>query len=120
MKKIVMLIVAAFMLAANTVSAQEQQVPNIPIDPQVRVGKLENGLTYYIRHNEEPKGQANFYIAQKVGSIIEDEGQEGLAHFLEHMCFNGTEKFPGNRIVKYCESIGVQFGVLGAVLFSTT
>lgn len=110
MKKIVMLIVAAFMLAANTVSAQEQQVPNIPIDPQVRVGKLENGLTYYIRHNEEPKGQANFYIAQKVGSIIEDEGQEGLAHFLEHMCFNGTEKFPGNRIVKYCESIGVQFG----------
>ncbi len=110
MKKFVMLIVAAFMLAANTVSAQEQQVPNIPIDPQVRVGKLENGLTYYIRHNEEPKGQANFYIAQKVGSIIEAEGQEGLAHFLEHMCFNGTEKFPGNRIVKYCESIGVQFG----------
>ena len=110
MKKFVMLIVAAFMLTANTVSAQEQQVPNIPIDPQVRVGKLENGLTYYIRHNEEPKGQANFYIAQKVGSIIEAEGQEGLAHFLEHMCFNGTEKFPGNRIVKYCESIGVQFG----------
>lgn len=110
MKKIVMLIVAAFMLAANTVSAQEQQVPNIPIDPQVRIGKLENGLTYYIRHNEEPKGQANFYIAQKVGSILEDEGQEGLAHFLEHMCFNGTEKFPDNRIVKYCESIGVQFG----------
>ena len=110
MKKITKLIVAAFMLTANTVSAQEQQVPNIPIDPQVRVGKLENGLTYYIRHNEEPKGQANFYIAQKVGSIIEAEGQEGLAHFLEHMCFNGTEKFPGNRIVKYCESIGVQFG----------
>ena len=65
---------------------------------------------YYIRHNEEPKGQANFYIAQKVGSILEDESQRGLAHFLEHMCFNGTEHFPGNGVVKYCESIGVKFG----------
>ena len=110
MKKITTLFIAAIMLTINTLSAQEQQAQIIPNDPQVRIGKLENGITYYIRHNEEPKGQANFYIAQKVGSIIEDEGQEGLAHFLEHMCFNGTEKFPGNRIVKYCESIGVQFG----------
>ena len=92
------------------VLASAQQMPPIPVDPQVRIGKLENGLTYYIRHNEEPKGQANFYIAQKVGSILEEESQRGLAHFLEHMCFNGTEHFPGNGVVKYCESIGVKFG----------
>lgn len=86
----------------------QQQV--IPIDKNVRIGHLDNGLTYYIRHNEEPKGQANFYIAQKVGSILEEEEQRGLAHFLEHMCFNGTQKFPGNGVIKYCESIGVKFG----------
>lgn len=86
------------------------QTMPIPIDANVRIGKLANGITYYIRHNEEPKGQANFYIAQKVGSILEEENQRGLAHFLEHMCFNGTEHFPGNGVVKYCESIGVKFG----------
>ena len=90
--------------------ASAQQMPPIPADPNVKIGKLDNGLTYYIRHNEEPKGQANFYIAQKVGSILEDEEQRGLAHFLEHMCFNGTEHFPGNGVIKYCESIGVKFG----------
>lgn len=88
-----------------TASAQ-----TIPVDKDVRIGKLDNGLTYYIRHNEEPKGQANFYIAQKVGSILEEEDQRGLAHFLEHMCFNGTEHFPGNGVIKYCERIGVKFG----------
>ena len=91
-------------------AAIAQQMPPIPMDPNVRVGKLENGLTYYIRHNNYPEGQANFYIAQKVGSVIEEENQRGLAHFLEHMCFNGTEKFPGNGVVKYLESIGVKFG----------
>ena len=87
-----------------------QQQPAIPIDKAVRIGKLDNGLTYYIRHNAEPKGQANFYIAQRVGSILEEEDQRGLAHFLEHMCFNGTKHFPGNGVIKYCESIGVKFG----------
>ena len=108
MKKIVTVIAAlAFGLG---MMASAQQMPPIPVDPNVKIGKLDNGLTYYIRHNEEPKGQANFYIAQKVGSILEDESQRGLAHFLEHMCFNGTEHFPGNGVVKYCESIGVKFG----------
>ena len=92
----------------TTLSAQ--QMPPYPVDPAVRIGHLDNGLTYYIRHNEEPKDQAHFYIAQKVGSILEDEPQRGLAHFLEHMCFNGTEHFPGNGLIKYLESIGVKFG----------
>lgn len=82
----------------------------IPVDPEVRIGKLPNGLTYYIRHNEFPKGQADFYIAQKVGSILENEEQRGLAHFLEHMCFNGTENFPGNSLIEWCESVGIKFG----------
>ena len=86
------------------------QMPPIPIDENVRIGHLDNGLTYYIRHNEEPKNQVHFYIAQKVGSILEEENQRGLAHFLEHMCFNGSEHFKGNGVVKFCEKIGVQFG----------
>lgn len=86
------------------------QMPPLPVDPAVRIGKLDNGLTYYIRHNEYPKGQAEFYIAQKVGSILEEDNQRGLAHFLEHMCFNGTKHFPGNNIVSWCESVGVKFG----------
>ena len=108
MKRIVTVI--ATLALSLGMMASAQQMPPIPVDPNVKIGKLDNGLTYYIRHNEEPKGQANFYIAQKVGSILEDESQRGLAHFLEHMCFNGTEHFPGNGVVKYCESIGVKFG----------
>lgn len=108
MKRIVSIIAALAIGLGMMASAQ--QMPPIPVDQNVKIGKLDNGLTYYIRHNEEPKGQANFYIAQKVGSILEDESQRGLAHFLEHMCFNGTQHFPGNGVVKYCESIGVKFG----------
>ncbi len=90
--------------------AQAQQMPSLPVDTAVRIGKLPNGLTYYIRHNETPKGQASFYIAQKVGSILEEDDQRGLAHFLEHMCFNGTKNFPGNEVVSWCESVGIKFG----------
>lgn len=79
-------------------------------DPEVRIGQLKNGLTYYIRHNEEPKERAFFYIAQKVGSIQEEPNQRGLAHFLEHMCFNGTKHFPGQSLRTYLEKIGVKFG----------
>ena len=106
-KKVFLAMTLALGLA---VAASAQQMPAIPVDPQVRIGQLDNGLTYYIRHNEEPKDQAHFYIAQKVGSILEDENQRGLAHFLEHMCFNGTEHFPGNGVIKYLETIGVKFG----------
>jgi len=91
-------------------TAKAQQMPPIPVDQNVRVGKLDNGLTYYIRHNEYPQNVANFYIAQRVGSINEDESQRGLAHFLEHMAFNGSEHFPGNGLIDYTRTLGVEFG----------
>ena len=91
--------------------AQEMpEMPPLPRDKDVRYGTLPNGLTYYIRHNEKPKGQADFYIAQKVGSMQEEDNQRGLAHFLEHMCFNGTKNFPGNSIIDWLETKGVKFG----------
>ena len=98
------------LVLAPTVRTAAQQVEQLPIDTAVRYGKLPNGLTYYIRHNSLPENRADFYIAQKVGSVQEDDNQRGLAHFLEHMCFNGTDHFPGNRVIKYLEGIGVQFG----------
>ena len=104
-----MLAVAA-LLIAGAAATMAQQMPPIPVDKDVRMGKLENGLTYYIRFNNWPEHRAEFYIAQRVGSIQENDQQRGLAHFLEHMCFNGTEHFKGNDIVKWCETIGVKFG----------
>ena len=95
---------------ALTAVANAQQMPPVPVDPAVRIGKLPNGLTYYIRHNEWPEHMANFYIAQRVGSLQEEEDQRGLAHFLEHMAFNGTEHFKGDGILQYCSSLGVSFG----------
>lgn len=97
-----------FVMIASLASAQ--QFPAIQDDPAVRKGKLENGLTYYIRHNEWPKDRCELFIAQRVGSLQENDDQQGLAHFLEHMCFNGTKHFPGDNILRYCESIGVKFG----------
>ena len=104
------LLVAALLFVAGASTAMAQQMPAIPTDPDVKIGKLDNGLTYYIRHNAWPEQRAEFYIAQRVGSIQENDDQRGLAHFLEHMCFNGTENFKGNDIVKWCETIGVKFG----------
>jgi zinc protease len=86
------------------------QMPKIPVDTAVRIGKLSNGLTYYIRHNNYPEHRANFYIAQRVGSIQENDDQRGLAHFLEHMAFNGSEHFKGNNLIEYTRSLGVGFG----------
>ena len=82
----------------------------LPQDSVTRKGKLPNGLTYYVRKNLRTPGQANFYIAQKVGAVQEEEHQRGLAHFLEHMCFNGTKHFPDDSLLRYLEGIGVKFG----------
>ncbi|MDE6160727.1 MAG: insulinase family protein, partial [Muribaculaceae bacterium] len=104
------LLLLSCMMATGTAFAQMPELPQMPVDTAVIVGKLDNGLTYYIRHNETPKGQADFYIAQKVGSVLEEDNQRGLAHFLEHMCFNGTKSFPGNTLIDWLESVGVKFG----------
>ncbi len=90
--------------------ALAQQMPPVPLDPAVKTGKLDNGLTYFIRHNEWPEKRCDFYIAQRVGSMQEEDEQRGLAHFLEHMCFNGTTHFPGDALKQYLERIGVKFG----------
>lgn len=82
----------------------------MPLMPNVKTGVLPNGLTYYILHNEEPKGRANFYIAQKVGSTLENPQQLGLAHFLEHMAFNGTKNYPGKNMLNYLQSKSLRFG----------
>ena len=97
-------------LAQNPEQAQVPALPQLPNDPAVRVGHLENGLTYYIRHNEIPEGRAEFYLATNVGAIQETPDQDGLAHFLEHMCFNGTAHFPDKGILDYLRSIGAEFG----------
>ncbi len=104
-KQVMVLMAGLFALGASA-----QMADQLPVDDAVRQGVLPNGLTYYIRHNETPKGQADFYIAQKVGSILENDDQRGLAHFLEHMCFNGTQNFPGNDVITWLESVGVKFG----------
>ena len=104
------LIFAALLLLAPVAMTAQTQMPPIPVDEAVRIGKLDNGLTYYIRHNEWPEHVANFYIAQRVGSIQEEESQRGLAHFLEHMAFNGSEHFKGNDLIEFCRSLGVEFG----------
>lgn len=110
--KIKHLFVAAVLFITGTaaVMAQGMQMPPIPVDNAVRIGKLPNGLTYYIRHNDYPEHRVNFYIAQRVGSIQEEENQRGLAHFLEHMAFNGSDNYPGDKLLEYMRSIGVEFG----------
>ena len=100
---------AIALVLAFGLSAMAQQMPT-PMDPNVRYGKLDNGMTYYIRHNEKPAQRADFYIAQKVGSILEEEPQRGLAHFLEHMAFNGTTNLPGMMLREYLQSRGIKFG----------
>ncbi len=108
MKKSIFLL-GLILVFAGQLSAQPK-MEKLPIDPKVKYGKLDNGLTYYIRHNELPKERAEFFIAQNVGSILEEDNQNGLAHFLEHMAFNGSKSFPGNKLVGYLETIGVKFG----------
>ncbi len=103
-------IVYSLLMAVVAMSLNAQEPEKMPMDPEVRYGKLDNGLTYYIRHNEQPKQRAEFHIAQAVGAILEEDHQNGLAHFLEHMAFNGTEHFEGKGIINYFESVGVNFG----------
>lgn len=108
MKRILTFLVAIFMVTLSF----GQINPNAPLesDKNVKFGKLENGLTYYIRHNEKPKDRADFYLLTNVGAIQETPAQDGLAHFLEHMALNGTKNLPGKTMLNYFESVGVKFG----------
>ena len=105
MKKVLLILVAAF--SAAVIGSAQNALPN---DPEVKVGKLDNGMTYYIRHNDKPAQRAEFYLATHVGAIQETPDQDGLAHFLEHMCFNGLKNLPGKQMLEYLQSIGAEFG----------
>lgn len=106
-----LLVIAVLALGVVAPSlAQGFQMPPIPMDKAVRIGKLPNGLTYYVRQNGYPEKRVNFYIAQRVGSIQENDDQRGLAHFLEHMAFNGSDNFKENGVIEYTRSLGVEFG----------
>lgn len=102
-------LVVAALLTAPMVSAQNLD-QNLPLDPKVTIGKLENGLTYYIRPNNKPEKKVELRLIVNAGSILEDDDQQGLAHFMEHMNFNGTKNFPKNELVGFLQSIGVEFG----------
>ncbi len=99
-----------FFFAAIIIAATAFGQTPLPNDPEVRVGKLDNGMTYYIRHNDQPAQRAEFYLATDVGAYQEEDHQDGLAHFLEHMCFNGTKNFPGKSLLNWLQSIGAEFG----------
>ena len=90
---------SCFIILSLTLFPSGTKAQPVPLDPAIRIGKLPNGLTYYIRHNEEPKERASFYIIQNIGALLEDDNQNGLAHFLEHMAFNGTKNFPDKKII---------------------
>ena len=104
----VMMAVMAMTMAAKkpkTVAAQE-----LSVDPELRIGVLENGMTYYIRHNEQPKGRAEFWLVQNTGSLVEEDDERGLAHFIEHIAFQGTRNFPGINMVDILQNNGVSYG----------
>lgn len=110
MIRIRLILLIALVQVAWTGFSQADFNRPVPVDSAARVGRLENGMVYYIRHNEEPKERASFYIIQHVGALLENDDQNGLAHFLEHMAFNGTKHFPDKGIINTLEKHGVQFG----------
>ena len=108
MKKILTLVIA--LVFALPMFGQMPQMQPLPTDPSIKIGTLPNGMTYYIRHNDKPAKRCEFWLATNVGALQEEDDQDGLAHFLEHMCFNGTKNFPGKGILNYLQSIGAEFG----------
>ncbi|MEJ7680672.1 MAG: insulinase family protein [Segetibacter sp.] len=104
--------IICFILIATgiSVNAQTLTAKKLTVTPDVKIGKLPNGLTYYIRKNEEPKDRAELRLVVKAGSVLETEQQAGLAHFIEHMAFNGTKNFEKQELVNFLEKSGVNFG----------
>src|SRR5210317_21493 len=114
MRKIIYLIAFAIILTPLAYG-QELQITgdlnnDLPVDANVRTGTLKNGLTYYIRNNQKPENKVEMRLVVNAGSMQEDDDQQGLAHFVEHMAFNGTKNFEKNEIVSFLQSIGVEFG----------
>ncbi|MDD4200994.1 MAG: insulinase family protein, partial [Eubacteriales bacterium] len=119
MRKIVVALIALTVICQSSANAQVNRINKevsttskeiLPLDPSLRKGVLENGMTYYIKYNNYPQGYANFQIFHAVGALQEEENQNGLAHFLEHLAFNGLKHFPGKSMLNYMEGIGVKFG----------
>ena len=110
MKKINNLVFGIMLFPLAAFAQQMDYSKAIPFDPSVKTGKLENGLTYYIKKNAKPEKKVDLRLVVNAGSILEENDQQGLAHFMEHMCFNGTKRFPKNQLVDYLQSIGVKFG----------
>lgn len=106
---LVLIICASFSLNAQEI-AKKRQDDKLPTDPKVSLGVLDNGIRYFIRENKKPENRAELRIVIKAGSVQEDDDQKGLAHFIEHMCFNGTKNFPKDQLVKFLESTGIRFG----------
>ncbi|MDE5606684.1 MAG: insulinase family protein, partial [Bacteroidales bacterium] len=109
MRKIALWLAGLLCAIAPAVSAQDLN-RNLPVDPQVRIGRLDNGLVYYLRQNAKPENRVMMQLVVNAGSICESDDQTGLAHFCEHMMFNGTEHFPKNELVDFLQSTGVRFG----------
>jgi len=112
MKKLKLLLIAAisFFIFTNSEAQITSLSEAIPPDPAILIGKLDNGLTYYIKKNSKPEQRIELRLVVNAGSICETDGQQGLAHFMEHMCFNGTKNFPSNRMIQMLEEMGVGFG----------
>lgn len=108
--KLLRLLILFLFIATSSVFAQQNLNDTLPVDPNVRIGKLSNGLTYYIRQNKKPEQKVELRLVVNAGSILEDDNQQGLAHFSEHMAFNGTTHFKKNDIISFLQSIGVGFG----------
>lgn len=108
MKRVILLLVAAVVTLPAMLAADREQ--QLPVDPELRVGRLENGMTYYIRHNSQPTGRADFWLIQNTGSLVEDDDERGLAHFIEHIAFQGTRNFPNIDMVNILQNNGVSYG----------
>ena len=110
MKKIKKAMLFLMVFPLSLVAQDFKGDDKIPFDSNVKTGKLKNGLTYYIRKNSKPEKKVDLRLVINAGSILETDEQRGLAHFMEHMCFNGTKRFPKNELVDYLQSIGGKFG----------
>ena len=109
LKLLMIIVLSGFVFSAVSAQISDLNKP-IPPDPNIRIGKLDNGMTYYIKANKKPEKRMELRLAVNAGSVCEDDNQQGLAHFMEHMCFNGTKNFPSNKIVDMLEEMGVKFG----------